>query len=225
LITKIGDTPVDVQGMIKLGDNLRVRMQYMVQKIAKDGKVPLTVLRAGKPLQVELPVSAKRQTLVDGLGGEYPSYFVFGPMVFSTATTDFIGGLARSGRGLSTLALLQSPLVTRLGDKPAFDGERLVVVSSPFFPHKLSTGYSAPNYQVVKTVNGIHIKNLPHLVEVLRDSKDEFITIEFDFKGGETFVFPRKEMLAATDEILTDNGVRSQGSPDTLAVWNVKPPK
>jgi hypothetical protein len=30
-------------------------------------------------------------------------------------------------------------------------------------------------------------------------------------------------MLAATEEILTDNGVRSQGSPDALAVWNAKP--
>jgi hypothetical protein len=36
-------------------------------------------------------------------------------------------------------------------------------------------------------------------------------------------VFPRAEMLAATDGILTDNGIRSQGSPDTMAIWNAKP--
>jgi hypothetical protein len=36
-------------------------------------------------------------------------------------------------------------------------------------------------------------------------------------------VFPRKEVLASIEDILTDNGVRSQGSPDTLAVWNAKP--
>jgi hypothetical protein len=30
-------------------------------------------------------------------------------------------------------------------------------------------------------------------------------------------------MVAATEEILTDNGVRAQGSPDTLAVWEAKP--
>jgi hypothetical protein len=29
-------------------------------------------------------------------------------------------------------------------------------------------------------------------------------------------------MLAATDDILSDNGVRSQGSPDMLAVWNAR---
>ena len=38
-------------------------------------------------------------------------------------------------------------------------------------------------------------------------------------------VFPRAEMVAATDGILTDNGVRSQGSADMLAIWNAKPSK
>jgi len=36
-------------------------------------------------------------------------------------------------------------------------------------------------------------------------------------------VFPRAAMVAATDEILNDNGVRAQGSPDTLAIWQGKP--
>ena len=67
------------------------------------------------------------------------------------------------------------------------------------------------------------IKNLRHAVAVLRDAQDEFITIEFVGRASEALVFPRKEMVAATEEILTDNGVRSQGSADTLAVWNAKP--
>jgi hypothetical protein len=57
---------------------------------------------------------------------------------------------------------------------------------------------------------------------VLRDSKDEFITIEYDSRRGETMVFPRAEMAAATDEILSDNGLRSQASADVLPIWNAK---
>ena len=76
---------------------------------------------------------------------------------------------------------------------------------------------------VVESVNGVKIKNLKHLVEVLRDSRDEFIVFEFSGRSGESPVFPRKEVLASIEDILTDNGVRSQGSPDTLAVWNAKP--
>lgn len=109
-----------------------------------------------------------------------------------------------------------------MGDEPAFPGEQLVVISSPFFPHKLAQGYSSERAEVVKNINGIRVKNLKHLVEILRDCKDEYIRVECDSRFGETMVFPRAEMVAATDEILTDNGVRSQGSPDTLAVWNAK---
>jgi hypothetical protein len=77
--------------------------------------------------------------------------------------------------------------------------------------------------QVVKSVNGTPIKNLKHLVTVLRDSTAEFLTIEFDSRGGETLVFRRTDALNATEEILGDNGVRAQGSADTMAVWNEKP--
>src|SRR6185369_8632528 len=110
-----------------------------------------------------------------------------------------------------------------IGDKPAFPGERLVVVASPFFPHKSAAGYSSPTGLVVKSVNHIAIKNLGHLVEVLRDCKDEFVAFEFDIRLGETPVFSRAEMLTATEAILADNSIRSQGSPDTLAIWHAKP--
>ena len=76
---------------------------------------------------------------------------------------------------------------------------------------------------MVKSINGVAIKNLNHLVQLIRDSKDEFIVFAFDSTASETCVFPRKEMLAATEDILTDNGIRSQGSPDTMAIWNAKP--
>jgi PDZ domain len=117
-----------------------------------------------------------------------------------------------------------NPLMSRIYDKPAFEGERIVVISSPFLPHRLSEGYSNPMWQVVRSINGNRVKNLENVVEILRDSNDQFIKIEFNkLYGGETIIFPRKEMVAATDEILTDNGIRSQGSADTLAVWNKKP--
>jgi len=226
VITKIGDTPVDDQGMIKLGPNLRVRFAYEVQHLVKDGKVPLTVVRAGKEVPVELPVTANYPMLIPDLNGEYPSYFIYGPLVFSAATQDFLGGYLGSKYAASIIARMSrmgNPLVTRIGEKQSFPGEQLVVISSPFFPHKVSQGYSNPFSQVVKSINGIEIKNLNHLVQVLRDCKDEFIQVECDSNYGETMIFPRKEMLAATDDILNDNGVRTQGSPDTMAVWTAKP--
>ena len=115
--------------------------------------------------------------------------------------------------------------MARTADRPSFEGERVVVVTSPFFPHKLSRGYSEPYARVVKTINHTRVKNLGHMVELLRDLKEEFIQIEFAERDGETLLFPRAEMVAATDDILTDNSIRSQGSTDTLAIWTAKPGK
>src|SRR5271155_4579964 len=56
VITHIGDTPIDNQGMIRLDKDLRVGFGYLIQKQAKNGELPLTVVRAGKVLQIELPV-------------------------------------------------------------------------------------------------------------------------------------------------------------------------
>ena len=51
----------------------------------------------------------------------------------------------------------------------------------------------------------------------------DIVKFEFDGRGGETLIFRRTEMVAATDDILNDNGVRSQASPDLMPVWQSKP--
>jgi len=224
VITHIGETPIDNQGMVKIGPDLRVSFNYLIQKVATNGQLPLTVVRAGKTLHVQLPVSSEHPTLVTDLRGSYPSYFIYGPLVFSPASWQFVSGLESNSGLMRMLGLVKSPLVTHALDEPDAEISELVVVSSPFFPNKIVNGYSNPAGSVVYSVNGIRIKSLTHLVGVLHDLKDPFVTFEFDQKGGEALVFSRPAILAATDDILTDNDVRAQGSPDTLAVWDGKGP-
>jgi S1-C subfamily serine protease len=223
LITKIADTPIDDQGMIKLGSTLRVSFQYLIQKTASNGRVPLTIVRAGKTMQVQLPVTTQRPLLLPDLRGEYPSYFIYGPLVFSRASQQLSQVMANSSELASVLSFIHSPLITGRADEPDKDHEDLAVIASPLFPHKLSKGYSNPSGGVIYSVNGTRVRSLTHLVSLLRDMKEEFVTFELDQRGGEAMVFPRKEMAAATEEILTDNDVRAQGSPDLMKIWQAKP--
>jgi S1-C subfamily serine protease len=225
VVSRIGDTPIDNQGMVKIDKDLRVSFGYLIQQVASNGKLPLTVVRAGKTLAVQVPVSAEHPTLVTDLRGAYPAYFIYGPLVFSPATWQLVSSLENNTGLMRMLSLVKSPLVTHALDEPDADLQELVVVSSPFFPHKIANGYSNPAGSVVYAVNGTRIKSLVHLVAVLRDLKDPFVTFEFDQKGGEALVFARPAIVSATDDILTDNGIRAQGSPDTLAVWQEKAPK
>lgn len=222
VLTKIGDVPIDDQGMVKLPGMPRVSFRYLVQKTARNGKAPLTILRAGQEMKLDLPVEAERVSVVRDLRGRYPAYFVFGPLVFSTVTAQFAATFEANAASLATLGVLRSPIAIRRGDKPAFPEEELVVISS-FLPHNLSRGYANPVGRVVSTLNGKAVRNLVHLVELLRDSNEPFITLDFQGRGSPPIVLPRAETLAATEEILSDNGIRAQGSPDVLKAWSAKP--
>src|ERR1700691_682047 len=123
VITRIGDTPIDNQGMVKIDKDLRVNFAYMIQRVTKNDKLPLTVVRAGKPLKIELPVSAQRPTLAPDQHGEYPSYFVYGPMVFSSATRQFLSLFENNANLLRVLSFVKSPLLTRAFDTPSPDIE------------------------------------------------------------------------------------------------------
>ena len=225
VISRIGEVPIDNQGMVKIDKDLRVNFGYLIQKLASGDKLPLTVVREGKTRQIQLPVSVDHPTLVKDLRGSYPSYFIYGPIVFSPATWQLVSSIENNAGMIRMLGLVKSPLVTHALDEPDETLDELVVVSSPFFPHKIANGYSSVVGSVVYSVNGTRIKSLRHLVTVLRDLKDPFVTIEFEQRGGEALVFSRQAIMSATDDILMDNGVRAQGSPDTLAVWQDKSAK
>lgn len=222
VITRIADAPVDDQGMIHIEGDLRVSFRYLVQKAASNGSLPLTVERAGQSLKVTAHPTVERPSLMPDLKGEYPPYFIYGPVVFSRVSGQFVTGIMQNSELLRALSLVGSPMVTLRAEMPSPEREELVVISSPFFPNKLSKGYNNPFATVVYSVNGSRVRSLAHLVALLRDLKDDFVVLRCEHWGGETLVFPRKEMVAATEDILNDNGVRAQGSPELLAVWSGK---
>lgn len=215
IVSKIGATPVDNRGMVQVGPNLRLDFRYLVPKTAAGGRLPLSIIRAGQAVEVELPVSARSERLLRPLGISYPSFFIYGPLVFSPVYSDHVDRLSAP-----FLAVRKSPIIRRAFDRAAFEGEQLVAVASPLFPHRITKGYAVDYFPVVDTVNGVKIKNLRHLVETLRDLNDEYVVFEWVDDGVEKLVFKREEIVKATDEILDDNGIRSQASEDLRDAWS-----
>jgi len=221
VITHIGGTPVDSDGKVAVRYDLRVSASYLVQKFAKKGRLPLSIFRDGRLMQIELPVVSRRDLVIPYLMNANPRYFILGPLVFSQTTQDYLERLGT--QRTSSLSRRASPLVTRRYDKPAFEGEELVVVASPMFPHRITKGYDDPNRAVLSEINGIPVKNLRQLVEIIRDDQGPQVTLKFASSGvytNETMVFNRKELLQATGEILEENGIRYPHSADLRAVWD-----
>jgi hypothetical protein len=220
VITHIGDQPIDSEGKVAVRYDLRLSAEYLLQKLAKSGAVELTVKRDGNLVKINLPLSPQRELVVPYLMNSNPRYFIYGPLVFSQATQDYLDRLGAQWQ--VNLSRWGNPLMARKYDKPGFEGEELVVICSPMFSHGITKGYDDPNTSVVNEVNGVKVKNLRHLVEILRDTSEKQIVIKFTKmlnRGRETLVFDRKDMLSATEEILNDNGIRYQFSDDIRGVW------
>ncbi len=220
VITQIGDTPIDSDGKVAVRYDLRLSAAYLVQNSTRNRRLPLTVFRDGKVIHVDLLVLTQRELVIPYLMANHPKYFILGPLVFSATSQDFLERLGNQRP--AALGQRPSPLITRRYDKPAFPGEELVVVASPMFPHRMTNGYDDPNRAVLSEVNSIPVKNLRHLVEILRDNRDGQITFKFAKSGAltsETMVFNRQELIEATGKILEDNGIRYPYSPDLAGVW------
>ena len=209
VITHVGGRPVDNQGYVEVRDGLRLKYMYYVPKLQKDGRIELGILRDGEAQKVDAPVATDRELVIPTIKDQYPDYFIYGPLVFTAATQEYIRALG--GAGMGYLAALDSPLLGRLYDAPKEEGEQIVVIATRMFPHPITKGYDNRPFGVIEKLGDVKVKNLRHLAELIRDSKDEFLRFEMADKS-ESLVFRRSEMAAATEEILESEGIRYQAS-------------
>lgn len=209
VITHVGPHVIDNQGYVDVREGLRMRFLYYVARLAKDGKIALKILRNGEKKDVSVPVAAKREMVMPMLEDKYPEYFIYGPLVFEAASQEYVRALGANGLG--ALLVLQSPMLNRLYGKPKEAGEQVVVLATRMFPHPSIKGYENRPLGVIDKLNGKSIKNLRSLAEAIRDSKDEFLRFEMA-ERSESLVFRKSDMAAATEEILTNEGIRYQAS-------------
>ncbi len=214
VIDRIGGVDIDNDGMVTIGDGVRLNFAYLIPKLEADGMISATIIRDRTPMQVELPVAESRDLLMSYIGNDYPEYFVLGPMVFSPVTRDHLSDFYTA-----YLAVIGSPIALRSEHVRAFEGEELVVIARDFLPHPITKGYEITYRPTVKKVNGETITSLTHMIEVVRDADGDFLVFEFYDQGQETLVFDREELLESTEEILEDNSIRRQGSERFEDVW------
>lgn len=215
VVTHIGEHNIDNTGNCKIREDLRGAFTYFVHQVAdEEGNVPLTIHRDGKSMQVTAKAKLDPPSLLPSLSryNDHPRYFIVGPLVFTQATQELVASLPP--QYIKVFNFLGNPLINRATEEPAFEGEELVVVAAPMFDHRIAKSYDSSHLSVISTINGTKIKNLRHLATVVNELEDEFVTIEFDQRIGETLVFKRTEMLPATEEIVTDNGIRYTASKD-----------
>ena len=210
LLDRIGDYDIDNDGLVTITPTLRVSWAYLIQRLARNGSVPMTLIRKGQSVPVEMPVSTDDPSILITLGDAYPDYFVYGPLVFTKAYRETLFNLWYGPT---------SPIRQRFFDDKDFEGEELVVMPSDLLPHPITKGYTEQGSPTVESVNSTTIKNLAHLVEVMNSLEDDYIEIRFKDMTQEVLVFSRAELEEAREELLEDNSIRSPISPALAPLW------
>lgn len=210
VVTAIGPYDIGNDGLIQWDENLRLYFEFAAQELlTPDGTVPLTVFRKGESIKIDAPVRERRDLLMTHLKGEYPRYAVTGPLVFTPAYS-----LHTDRLNLGFLGARRSPLAQRVGGLREFDGEELVVLTSPVLPHRITKDYEAVYFPVLKSINGEAVRSLRHMAELVADADRGFITFEWYDSGVKTMVFDAEDFRQAHETILDDNGIRRPWSDD-----------
>lgn len=230
VITQIGEFDVNNLGKVDLDDKTQVSYIYAVEQSMADGKVPMKIFRQGEAMDVEVPVFSDDHYLLDYLGENPMTYFVYGPIVFSVANADFISSvdsmLARGGTTARSAAALlsymqqqENPYLMRRYDRVADDNEELVVVTK-LIRNEMTRDTSVLLPGVVKSINGININSIRQAAEVINNLDDEQLVIAFDDNRGTTIVLDRKKLERQHDQIMEDNAIVRASSKDLRDIWD-----
>ncbi|MCA9215209.1 MAG: hypothetical protein KDB27_19210, partial [Planctomycetales bacterium] len=160
-------------------------------------------------------VHADREMLIPVLAGNYHSYFIHGQILFTTPSQEFLKGLRAA---TMTLAGMESPLVTRSVERPK-PGEELVMIGPRLFTHSTSEGYEGIALGVVERIDDTDVTNLAHAAKLILEGSGEYVKLQLKGCATQILTFRREEIANATEEILEDEGIRSQYSDDLAEIF------
>ena len=201
VLLEIDGRSVANNGNIRIDGNERRSYAYPIYLRQIGESVPAKVLRGGQVLDVSFPAIRKSLRVRPFMHGKKPDYYVLGGFVFSTLSLDF-------------LRLDVSFHDDILAERTAPDDEAVVITD--VLADSATEGYLGVGGSLVRTVNGVKVRNLRHLVEIVESCHDEFLRIMLDCDDEyDTPVYLDLNLLReATPRILERYDIPSDRSKD-----------
>ena len=163
--------------------------------------VKYEIIRNKKKIDVDYKVKYSK-SLITWEFDEQPRYFVFGGLTFSPLTSNYLATLKYQAYDINTMLYKQ--------ERTNEISERVVWLQN-IFPHKVNRGYFSDAY-IVSKVNGIVIKDFNHFVNLIDNTKDEFVVIDFIERAK--VVLKTKEAKDSFQEIKNTYGLKSDKRVD-----------
>jgi S1-C subfamily serine protease len=209
-VLKVDDVLLEVNGYSVASDGTilykgnRVSVSVAFQEPQNGESIPVKIWRNGKEISARLDMRVNNDDLPTG--NQYdvlPRYYVYGGMVFTPLSMDFMRRLPRGG---STAAMLYE-LTYRRREKPETVREEPIVLST-IMAHPVNANIQVRGGALVDRINGIKINKLEDVIRAFQEGKTEQHIIEFLPRGGFECL-ERKDADAANADILKTYNIAS----------------
>ena len=202
IILEVDGYKVSNNGRIRLGGGEPRSLYYPLYIRQIGEKVPVKVLRGGAVEETVITAAKKKMRIRRWMYDAKPDYFVYGGFVFTTISFDY---LVRS----------KAQFHDDLSKEKGFDDDEAVVISFCFADVGIE-GYIGCDKSLVRSVNGVKVRNLRHLVEIVDSCKSGFVCfgLDRDDEWDVKVIVDAKEMREATDRVLKRNLIPADRSDD-----------
>lgn len=193
----------------------RIPFNYLLNKKFPEESCNLQVLRgdgAGKVKKMSLKLVLQRnKNLVDvdaggphnGPGSMTPRYIVAGGLVMVPLTQPFLEAAFGEDYADERPSEMPVEILNLLdnGMRESEDHEKLVLTQ--LLASEVTVGYSDLEYEVLESFNGVKVRNLKHLAELLDGNQDVYQ--KFSFSSKEVVVLDSKKAKDMLPSILEQN--------------------
>jgi len=206
VLLKVDGYSVSADGSIEFRDNERVDVAYCIDQHQVGDIIKIDLLREGTKKQVKFALGKDRIFQVQR--GQYPaqpSYFIFGGLVFSPLTINYLQSWGDEWFQDAPTDLLYS-LINGRWKRDRQDIVTLIKV----LPHDVNVGYHEEEDEIIIKVDGVAINSFSHFVSLVQDGAEPFI--EFTTREGRIFAIDRKQASDSAGSIMQHYGISSTRS-------------
>ena len=205
IILKIGGYNVSNNGKIRLQGGVARSLVYPLYMRQVGEKIPVKVFRDGVVVDTSFVAAKKNFRIRRWLYNIRPDYFVYGGFVFTTVSYDYL---------VHSEAQFHDDILK----SKEFPEDEVVAISF-CFADKGIEGYLGAARSLVRNVNGVKVRNLRHLVEMIDQCHEGFVRLGVD-RGDEwdmKLIVDAKEMRETTKRVMKRNLIPADRSEDLRA--------
>ena len=166
IILEVDGYKVSNNGRIRLKGGEPRSLYYPIYTRQIGEKIPVKVYRDGAVVKTFITAAKRNMRIRSWMYDARPDYFVYGGFVFTTISYDYL---------VQSEAQFHDDLSRNAG----FPGDEAVAISFCFADVGIE-GYIGCDKSLVRNVNGVKVRNLRHLVEIVDACKDGFVCFGLD---------------------------------------------